>query len=90
MALQLALLYILDSGCGERPVDFSSDYRASWLALGVLGKVVQERQKSSLTVNTYIGLDPTAINEMTVQNKITNAMVRNDANANVHTACHFK
>ncbi|XP_054287384.1 transmembrane protein 19-like [Macrosteles quadrilineatus] len=39
MALQLALLYILDSGCGERPVDFSSDYRASWLALGVLGSL---------------------------------------------------
>ena len=38
MATQLALLYFLDSGCGERPIDFARDYRASWLALGVLGK----------------------------------------------------
>lgn len=38
MAVQLALLYILDSGCGERPIDFHDDYRASWLALGVIGQ----------------------------------------------------
>lgn len=37
MATQLALLYLLDSGCGERPVDFLRDYRSSWLSLGVLG-----------------------------------------------------
>uniref|UniRef100_A0A1B6DT90 Transmembrane protein 19 n=1 Tax=Clastoptera arizonana TaxID=38151 RepID=A0A1B6DT90_9HEMI len=37
MAAQLALLYILDSGCGERLINFRDDYRASWLALGVLG-----------------------------------------------------
>uniref|UniRef100_A0A1B6MIJ3 Transmembrane protein 19 n=1 Tax=Graphocephala atropunctata TaxID=36148 RepID=A0A1B6MIJ3_9HEMI len=37
MALQLALLYILDSGCGERTIDFYNDYRASWLSLGILG-----------------------------------------------------
>jgi len=37
MATQLAFLYILDSGCGERPVNFPRDYRASWLGLGVLG-----------------------------------------------------
>jgi hypothetical protein len=38
MATQLAFLYILDSGCGERPINFVKDYRASWLGLGVLGK----------------------------------------------------
>lgn len=37
MAAQLALLYVLDSGTGERPVNFTSDYRASWLAMGVVG-----------------------------------------------------
>ncbi|XP_021925954.1 transmembrane protein 19 isoform X2 [Zootermopsis nevadensis] len=37
MATQLAFLYMLDSGCGERPINFIKDYRASWLGLGVLG-----------------------------------------------------
>jgi uncharacterized membrane protein len=37
MATELALLYLVDSGCGERTIDFSRDYRASWLSLGVLG-----------------------------------------------------
>ncbi|CAH0386823.1 unnamed protein product [Bemisia tabaci] len=39
MAVQLALFYILDSGCGERPINFSQDYRASWLSLGILGAI---------------------------------------------------
>jgi hypothetical protein len=38
MATHLAFLYILDSGCGERPINFLKDYRASWLGLGILGK----------------------------------------------------
>lgn len=38
MAAQLAFLYILDMGCGERPVNFTDDYRGSWLSLGVMGK----------------------------------------------------
>ncbi|XP_077288209.1 transmembrane protein 19 isoform X2 [Arctopsyche grandis] len=37
MATQLGLLYLLDVGCGERPIDFSNDYRPSWLAMGILG-----------------------------------------------------
>lgn len=37
MASQLALLYLLDVGCGERPIDFVKDYRSSWLSLGILG-----------------------------------------------------
>ncbi|XP_008553677.1 transmembrane protein 19 [Microplitis demolitor] len=37
MALQLALLYLLDVGCGERPIDFDKDYRSSWLSIGILG-----------------------------------------------------
>lgn len=37
MAIHVALLYILDTGCGERPIDFSEDYRASWLGLALLG-----------------------------------------------------
>ncbi|KAK0175140.1 hypothetical protein PV327_008917 [Microctonus hyperodae] len=37
MALQLALLHLLDVGCGERPIDFVKDYRSSWLSIGILG-----------------------------------------------------
>ncbi|KAE8741148.1 hypothetical protein FOCC_FOCC013310 [Frankliniella occidentalis] len=37
MAAQLSFLYILDLGCGERPINFVDDYRGSWLNLGVLG-----------------------------------------------------
>lgn len=37
MATDLAFLYMLDSGCGERPINFVKDYRASWLGLGILG-----------------------------------------------------
>uniref|UniRef100_A0A8D8TA40 Transmembrane protein 19 n=2 Tax=Cacopsylla melanoneura TaxID=428564 RepID=A0A8D8TA40_9HEMI len=37
MATQLAVFYILDAGCGEKPIDFVQDYRSSWLALGILG-----------------------------------------------------
>ncbi|CAB3261323.1 unnamed protein product [Arctia plantaginis] len=36
MATQLALLYLLDVGASERPIDFVQDYRASWLTVGVL------------------------------------------------------
>nr|CAD7202568.1 unnamed protein product [Timema douglasi] len=38
MAMQLALLYLLDVGCEERPIDFTRDYRSSWLGVGVLGE----------------------------------------------------
>ncbi|XP_076647615.1 transmembrane protein 19 [Halictus rubicundus] len=37
MATQLALLYLLDVGCGEHPVDFDKYYRSSWLSIGILG-----------------------------------------------------
>ncbi|XP_046965640.1 transmembrane protein 19 [Vanessa cardui] len=37
MATQLGLLYLLDVGASERPIDFVNDYRASWLSIGVLG-----------------------------------------------------
>lgn len=40
MASQLALLYLLDVGCGERPIDFVKDYRSSWLSIGILGKYI--------------------------------------------------
>lgn len=32
----LALLYLLDCGSGERPIDFGRQYRASWLAVGIM------------------------------------------------------
>jgi len=37
MASQLAVLYLLDVGCGDRPIDFDKDYRSSWLSIGILG-----------------------------------------------------
>ena len=39
MATQLALLYLLDVGSADLPVDFRHQYRASWLGMGVLGAV---------------------------------------------------
>ncbi|XP_076766191.1 transmembrane protein 19 [Xylocopa sonorina] len=37
MATQLALLYLLDVGCTEQPIDFDKYYRSSWLSVGILG-----------------------------------------------------
>lgn len=39
MATQLALLYLLDVGSGERPIDFDREYRSSWLSVAILGNV---------------------------------------------------
>lgn len=37
MPTQLALLYLLDCGYGERPIDFTQLYRSSWLGVGIMG-----------------------------------------------------
>jgi len=37
MATELALLYMLDIGSADLPVDFKNEYRASWLGMAVLG-----------------------------------------------------
>ncbi|XP_041978875.1 transmembrane protein 19 isoform X2 [Aricia agestis] len=37
MATQLGILYLLDIGACEIPINFLMDYRASWLSIGVLG-----------------------------------------------------
>jgi uncharacterized membrane protein len=37
MATQLALLYLLDVGSGERPIDFDKEYQSSWLSIGIVG-----------------------------------------------------
>ncbi|KAK7793201.1 hypothetical protein R5R35_012842 [Gryllus longicercus] len=39
IATLLAILYLLDVGWEERPIDFYKDYRASWLGLGILGSL---------------------------------------------------
>lgn len=39
MATELALLYLMDVGFGERAVEFSSAYRPSWLGMGILGSL---------------------------------------------------
>ena len=39
MATELSLLYLLDIGSADLPVDFRHQYRASWLGMAVLGAV---------------------------------------------------
>jgi len=39
MATELSLLYLLDVGSADLPVDFRHQYRASWLGIAVLGAV---------------------------------------------------
>jgi len=39
MATELALLYLLDVGSTDLPVDFRHNYRASWLGMGILGSL---------------------------------------------------
>jgi len=39
MAMELSLLYLLDIGSSDLPVDFRQHYRASWLGVAVLGAV---------------------------------------------------
>lgn len=36
MGMQLALLYLLDCGSSDRPIDFSAHYRSSWLGVAIL------------------------------------------------------
>ncbi len=37
VATELALLYLIDVGCADLPLDFSAEYRGSWLGSAVLG-----------------------------------------------------
>jgi len=37
LALELSLLYLLDIGAADLPIDFRHQYRASWLGVAVLG-----------------------------------------------------
>jgi len=39
MATELSLLYLLDIGSADLPIDFRHQYRASWLGVAVLGAV---------------------------------------------------
>ncbi|XP_050666183.1 transmembrane protein 19 [Leptidea sinapis] len=39
MATHLAILYLIDVGSSEMPIDFNRNYRASWLSMGVLGVI---------------------------------------------------
>lgn len=34
--MQLALLYLLDCGSSEQPIDFSAHYRSSWLGVAIM------------------------------------------------------
>lgn len=34
---ELALLYMVENGPGEMPIDFSKEYTASWMCLSLLG-----------------------------------------------------
>jgi len=37
MATELSLLYLLDIGSADLPVDFKNEYRSSWLGMAILG-----------------------------------------------------
>lgn len=39
MPLQLSILYLIDCGSGERPIDFTTYYRSSWLSVGVMSSL---------------------------------------------------
>lgn len=39
MAAEMSLIYLIDRGCGERMIDFVSEYRGSWLAISVLAAI---------------------------------------------------
>jgi uncharacterized membrane protein len=39
VATELALLYLLDVGCVDAPLDFTEHYRASWLGSALLGAI---------------------------------------------------
>jgi len=39
VATELALLYMVDRGHGERVIDFTTDYRGSWLAVAVMAAI---------------------------------------------------
>lgn len=38
VATLLAVLYLIDCGSGEKPINFTSFYRSSWLGLGVMSR----------------------------------------------------
>lgn len=38
VATLLAVLYLIDCGSGEKPINFSNFYRSSWLGLGVMSR----------------------------------------------------
>ncbi|XP_055855203.1 uncharacterized protein LOC129918605 isoform X1 [Episyrphus balteatus] len=51
MATQLAILYIIDCGSSERPIDFQQHYRSSWLGIAILiWATVLNRMQSFLFV----------------------------------------
>ncbi|XP_070211275.1 transmembrane protein 19-like isoform X2 [Littorina saxatilis] len=35
----LAIMYMMETGCGERPINFSRHYEPSWLAMAILGSL---------------------------------------------------
>ena len=37
IAAEMALLYLIDVGCSEKLIDFSTHYTASWFSVAVLG-----------------------------------------------------
>jgi uncharacterized protein (TIGR00297 family) len=79
MATELTLLYLIDVGYGERPIAFSTDYRASWLATAILGALAcanGDTWASELgTVTTIISSQPRLITSWKKVPKGTNGGV---------------
>ncbi|KAK1128156.1 hypothetical protein K0M31_003643 [Melipona bicolor] len=53
MATQLALLYLLDVGNAEQPIDFDKYYRSSWLSVGILGAFACCNGDIGLHIDTF-------------------------------------
>lgn len=50
MPTLLAVIYILDCGVGETPIDFENNYHASMISMGVLGKYLFIKRENYISV----------------------------------------
>lgn len=59
---ELALLYMIESGPGEIPIDFSKQYTASWMCLSLLGALAYcARDTWASEIGTAMSTEPRLI-----------------------------
>ncbi|NXR29075.1 TMM19 protein, partial [Cinclus mexicanus] len=64
VATELALLYMIENGPGEIPIDFSKEYTASWMCLSLLGALACSAGTNGAV--TLVGLISSLLGGMTV------------------------